>query len=221
MREDKKRIILYVSSKSITAYDGNVIFKEDWDLKIIRDFDVLDKSTFDGFIDVFIKKANLTGGVVSLILANDVCITHDIQGTDEVGFDQKIDTFLDAVPYNQILFKNYRTRDGIRVVATNKETISGIAEVFEKEGFAVETVTPAMMFEGYIPQRGMDESFAKVVSSNYSATLSGSMVSKISAQPAETAKHLETKQQNKALPYMLAVFGVLLVVLVALILIRK
>lgn len=221
MHEDKGKYILFIDSKSLSFFDGKIVTKEDLDPKVIKDFDVLDRSAFDGFVDIFIKKNGRTAGSVSVVLANDVCISNDLSETDPNIMNEKMEQFIDAVPYGQVLAKNYRTKDGIRTVATNKETVELIAEVLGKEGFVVETVTPAMMFPGYVPGRVLDEVFATTILENYSSNLSGSMINKIAVQQSETPKQVEVKQKSKALPYMLLVFGILLVVLVALLILRR
>lgn len=222
MTEGGRDLILFLERNRIFAYAGGEVMQLDLPTSILRDLDIVDKSAFNQIVDAFIKNKRITPMGVWLVLAESVCFSKDIDNKDTVKSKQEIKDFLEAVPFDQVISKYFKTQTGIRVVATNFELVEAIVEIFEREGFVVDGVVPAAIFPGFGAKRLLDIDFAKYVLAHRDLGQTANMLpNTIIPKNNREAGVPEKPQKNKMLPYLVGVFVALFVVLTAVLFFRK
>lgn len=213
--------ILFLERNRISVYDANNVLKLDVPDTVVRDIDILDKTGFDGLVDGFIKTKKLDAGRLWIVLSDEVCFSQDIADTDPSKLETDVRDFLETIPFDQIISKRFKAQTGVRVIATNLELVEAVIEIFERNGFATEVVTPTAIFPGYSTKKELDPALARFVLANKSLATQGNMLAKINAPKPVAEAPKEAKPKNKLLPYLLVGFFILLVVLVATLLLRK
>jgi hypothetical protein len=220
MAQDSHDTILFLERDRVGVYDANNILRLDMPPQVVRDIDIIDKSGFDTLIDSFIKTKKLNPGKLWIILSDAVCFSKDIVDGDTPKIEGEVKDFLEAVPFDQIISKRFRSQGGIRVIASNLELIEAVIEIFERNGFDTEAITPSAIFPGGVGKKILDPEFAKYIITNKNLVRQGNMLAKV-AGPAPAPESSEPKKKNKLLPYLLAGFGLLLAILVSVLLTRK
>jgi hypothetical protein len=221
MAEGGRDAVIFLDKNRLFVYDGNGILRLEIPENIIRDVDIIDKSGFDSIVDSFIKTRKLSLAQIWVVLSDGVCFSKDVAQADPLKLENDIRDFLEAVPFDQVLSKRYRAGGGVRVIATNLEYIEAITEIFEREGFSVEGIVPGAIFPGFNVKKVMDVEFAKYILDNKSLMRTGNMLTKAFTPVASKPETPEAPKKSKLLPYLIAGFAVLLIILVAVLLTRK
>lgn len=213
--------ILFLDRNRISVYDANNVLKLDIPETVVRDVDILDKTGFDGLVDSFIKSKKLDPGRLWIILSDDICFSQDISDSDPAKLENDIRDFLETIPFDQIISKRFKAQTGVRVIATNLELVEAIIEIFDRNGFSTEVVTPTAIFPGYSTKKELDPGLARFVLANKTLAAQGNMLAKMNAPRPVAEAPKGVKPKNKLLPYLLIGFFILLVVLVGTLLLRK
>lgn len=220
MAVDGRDAVLFLDRNRLFIYSGGSVLKLEIPINVVRDLDVIDKTGLDSLIDTFVKAKKLESSRLWLVLADAVCFTKDFTQPDPVKLEGEIKDFLEAVPFDQIISKRYRAQRGIRVIVTNLELVESISEIFEKVGFSLEGLVPGAIFPGFNTKKILDLDFAKYILENKNLIRQGDMLQKVEA-PTATPETLEPARKSRLLPFLLAGFAVLLIVLLAVILMRR
>lgn len=206
--------------------DGNRVLQYEIQPTTIRDWDLVSKESLQDTLNAFVSANNLEPSDITFVLSGAACFSQDIMIKDQAKIDEEVGKFVDAVPFNYVISKVYKIGGGVRVIVANKDVVDAIAEVFEGRGFPLFAVVPAAIFPQVGTKQELDMQFVKVITDNGELVRGGNMITprKISpeimaanAQPAITT----TKASSGYLPYLIGVGALAIIVLVALILLRK
>jgi hypothetical protein len=205
--------ILFIEKNRISVYAGDGIMKLDIPQNIVRDFDIVDKSGFDGTLDTFIKSKKLSPNHTWVVLSDSVCFSRDFDQADPLKLEDEIKDFLESVPFNQVVSKRYKSQTGVRVIATNLELVEGLTEVFEGDGFSIDIVIPGAIFPELGIGKTLNSETARSIIQNRSLADQGNMLAK-TPLPKSNAEPAGKPQKSKLLPVLIGVFALLITVLV-------
>ncbi len=217
MKSDGREAIIFLDKARIFVYDGDGILKLDFPENIVFDLEITDRSAFDSLIDAFVKSKKLTPARVLIILSESVCFSRDIPATAKL--EDEVRDFLEAVPFDQIISRRYKSQTGVRVIASNLELLEGIMEIFEREGFGIEGIVPAAIFAGFTTKKVLDLDFVKMISASRQIVRQSNMLSR--TELPVPAAVVQTKEKSRLLPYLIITGVVLLVILVVLVILRR
>lgn len=220
MAAEGREAIIFLDKNRITIYSGDRAMQLNIPETVIRDLDVIDKSGFDSLVDTYIKTNKLSPAHVWIVLTESVCFSADITQTDQVKAEDEVKSFLEVVPFDQVLSKKYRSGKGIRVIATNSVYLEAIIEIFEREGFVVDGIVPGTIFPSYNDQKIMDSDFARYILQNKTLMVPANMYIKAGA-PVNPPEAQVPQKKSNLLPYLIGAFAVLLAILLGLLLLRK
>jgi hypothetical protein len=213
--------IIFLDKNRIYVQAGDGVIKLDVPDTIIRDVDVIDKSGFDTLVDNFIKTKKLEPSRMWVILPDTVCFTKDFSQADVVKSDSAMRDFLEAIPYDQVISKKYRSGQNIRIIATNLEYIEAVTEIFERNGFLAEGIIPGAVFPGYTTKKILDAEYAKFILENKSLMRAANMFAKITVPSNNPIEPAAPQKHGKMLPYLIAGFVVLIIILGVVLFLRK
>lgn len=205
--------IIFLDRNRIFVYDGNGILRLDVPETITRDTDIIDKSGFDTLVDTFIKSKKINSLPVWLVLADGICFSKDVTEVDVIKADDEIKDFLEAIPFDKVISKKYKSAGGIRIIATNLEYIEAVMDVFDKDEFVMEGIVPGVLFPGFTTKKVLDPDFVKYILGSKNRMSMGNMLTKVTL-PATSIDVPETHKKNKLLPFLLGGFALLLIILV-------
>lgn len=101
------------------------------------------------------------------------------------------------------------------------ELVEAVIEIFERNGFDAEAVTPAAIFPGYNTKKILDVDFARFIVANKNLVRQGNMLQKVSLPAQVAAGAPEPPKKNPLLPYLIVGFVILLAVLGLVLMMRK
>jgi hypothetical protein len=222
MADGAKDTIIYIDRNSLYVYTGDKILRADFPQNVVKDLEIIDKSGFDEVLEKFIMVNKLFPEKVWIILSEGVCFIKEFNVQDETKLEEEIKYFLDAVPFDQIISKKYKSAQGLTVIAANMNFTEGVRDIFERKGFNVMGITPALIFPSPNGKRVFDEGFVKIILGNGQIAESGNMIQKVSTEPSQAIRveNGSPQKKSKMLPYLIGVFALLLVILVVALVLR-
>jgi hypothetical protein len=219
MANEGPDIILFLDKSRLYIYAGDGVERLDFPENLVRDFEIVDKGNFDGAVDVFIKAKKIKPGKIWVVLSGAVSFNKEVPAGDPDAAQTMTKDFLEEVPFDQIISRGYRSQAGIRVISTNLEIIEALEDIFARDGFIFEGIVPSAIFPNYNTKKILDADFARFALANRKLMYQANMLQKIAPQAVHEAAEAKTK--SKYLPYLLAGFGALILILILTIVLRK
>lgn len=223
MSDGGRDTIIFIDRNNISIYAGDQIMRLEIPSQVLMDLDIIDKGGFDSAVDTFIKSKKISASHVWIILSEAICFSRDFEEKDQGKLENDIKNFTDAVPFDLVISKRYKSQTGVRVIASNLGFIETVREIFEREGFSVEGVVPGIIFPVVGSKRQLDAEFAKAVLTNIPLAVQANMMpkpitEKVGSEPLEN----NGKNHKKGtLPYLIGVFVVLIVILLVVVFTRS
>jgi hypothetical protein len=125
--------------------------------EIIRDLDVINSELLENLIKVFVTNSKISPSDLVFVLAENAYFTKDFikpaqpKGTPaqpEITTEllqKQAEEFIEHIPFDNVVSKTIPLKDGVKVVATNKDFYESIAIAFEHLGFTVQSVLPGLV----------------------------------------------------------------------------
>lgn len=157
-------IILFIDRFGFSVYQDTLpnIPKFNFTSDLISNLDVVNRGQFVSLISTFIQINKIIGSSLAVILSDNVIYAKDLvrsvpkpiqtQGlkagvNSDKGHDEaEVQSFLEDVPFEEILAKVIKTGDVNKIVAANKDLVMDVADAFRTKGSTVETIVPAFMY---------------------------------------------------------------------------
>jgi hypothetical protein len=145
--------------------------------EFIHDLEVINSELLTDLIKLFVTNNKVQPTELLIILADNACFIKDFNSPSPVAQQQAasapnqapvsaapvalthtasekmqedIKSFIDHVPFENVLSRNFPMQNGTKVVAVNKDFYEAIKGAFEKAGFKVSAVYPGVIFENNI-----------------------------------------------------------------------
>jgi len=194
-------------------------------VNILPDLDVKNKDALFNLVTAFIQDNKLQPSQLFFVISEAVWFSKDFpikDPTDIARVQANSQAFVDAVPFNLVLSKTYKTQTVYRVVATNQELVDVIVDAFIQKGFGLTAVVPANIYPEFGASRELTEKFAKhIIDTREKAKLSNMVGEKAVPESHELSTSVIKEPKNKLLPYLIVGFVALLTILVIVIVMRK
>lgn len=156
-------IILFIDRFGFSVYQDTLtnIPKFNFTPDLVSNFDVVNKEQFVSLIATFIQINKIVGSSLAVILSDDVIYIKDLaspaqkppsaqvlkenQDVDRENKDE-VQSFLENIPFEDVLAKVIKTGNINRVVAVNKDLVMAIINAFENKGATIEAIVPSFIF---------------------------------------------------------------------------
>ena len=215
--------------------------------EIIKDLEIINADLLDNLIKLFVTNNKIVPGEMVMVIADNACFIKDfilpsaqpvpkIVSTDGKSpvvvaalhpkiSDEEIKSFIEHVPFENVISKTFDLASGTKVIALNKDMYEAIKSSFEKLGFKINFVLPGVVFENNIGSVAvLNLAVAKnmlisadivkeqnlLFKKNY---VSENHDFKKQDEPDSTKKQ-PVKKSNKRLFLMIGIFVVLIIILV-------
>jgi len=113
--------------------------------EIVKDLEVVSQQALERVLSTYIEQIKIPIGQVSLILDNSVYFHTTISKMPETNEDPIVQSFLDLVPFTDVLVKSFPIKEGAYLTVINSEFLNPIISVLEKFGFIVISATPVFV----------------------------------------------------------------------------
>jgi hypothetical protein len=156
-------IIIYIDRLGFSVYQETLVNipKFNFTPDLVANLDVINKEQLTNFISTFVQVNKITPSSIVIVLSDYVIFVKDLadsiqkpdqnQNPKENSGDIKdhrdeVQSFLEDIPFEDVLAKVIRVGNVDRIVAANKEIIMAIADVFTNNKSTVESIVPAFAF---------------------------------------------------------------------------
>jgi hypothetical protein len=189
---------------------------------VISNMEVVNKDALYTLITNWLNNRPHTGAEIIWILAPDICFEHVITSTEQALIDSETLQFLDSVPFEEVLSRVYKPLEWRLIIAVNKDLIMSAIQGFILHAYPTKAVVPGRVLqaEGVLTQEIAQNAVKHAAELGRESLVSApSPVITAPVQPTNASAQ-ESKPKSQ-LPLLLGVFGVLLVILVAALLISN
>lgn len=138
--------IIYIDRNNLYFYGGNVHapLTLPFQPTVVRDIEVINAEELEKQVAAFIQSNKIEPSECGMIIAHQSSFAKVIPPkTPPEQIEQQRKQFLDNVPFEDILKKEFTTEKGIKIITTNKDLAYLIRDIFNKNHFTVEFIAPA------------------------------------------------------------------------------
>lgn len=161
MAKNFKRALVFVKNSEISYVEE----KTSLVIKLINQPYLEDLETID--TDVLTKSINLwkekNKGFqlqIMIIFSSDVFFEKTFKN-DDPDIEQKIDQYLDKVPFDRLISRHYERKDETDFVVISEDFYEEVVDCFEKQGFEVINTLPEQTVKSFIKYDNFDIDTAK------------------------------------------------------------
>jgi hypothetical protein len=237
-------IILFIDRFGFSVYQDTLttIPKFNFTSDLVSNLDVVSKVQFVDLVSTFIQINKIVPSSLAVILSDDVIYIKDLASPAqkptsipgsapppkaEVNEDKEhkdeVESFLENIPFEEILARVIRTGNINRIVAVNRDLVMTIIDAFAAKGSTIDTITPSFMY-------GQNVNFTKGLTSDNLRAILGSIEilrvgnlltdqekmifsQDLRSEMESPSVSLEKKKQNRTQYILAGVFVILLIVL--------
>lgn len=186
----------------------------------VKDMDVINGGSLVTQIKGFIDQYKVTPASITIIFSPNITFEKDLVGLAHEQQEEEIKKFLETVPFDSVLSKEYPIDKGIKVIAGNDDIYMELKMAFEKNASSVDNAVPYQMMgqdQVYIRNLTPDNAIQLLKRLDHLKQVSMLTVEKEKFQPMEMSSQkkgeIKTKKVNVRLFAMIGIFGILFIVL--------
>lgn len=197
--KDQKAIVL-VTKTGMQFFGTNStnILSLTFDPKFIRDLDVIDQQGLATQIYGFIDQNKIPLSPVLFIFAEPTCFYMDVKESDMMKLKALTEDFVNTVPFETLVTKTYKIKDGSRIVSINERIYREIAAAFEGKGFLSLGVVPWLALGARISAAStLDATSARQLLVNLEALRQQSFLASEAQPDDEEEKPIGNKQTQQ------------------------
>lgn len=141
----KELAVFYIDRNQAVFYsDGMssaipIVFPPD----IISDLEILSREKLQALLQAFIEVNSITPKHIIMVLAKSVTFEKDISFENESSTASEMQKFLDVIPFEQVVSREFRLSKSIKLIAANKDFCDSFRRCFLSQNFSVSMLIPA------------------------------------------------------------------------------
>lgn len=197
--------LFLIGRQKVQIATNGKIFIFDVPITAVRDLEIVDRNVLINEINNLAKKSSIIFGQVLILLSEEICF---ISTENEQGF-------LSSLPFENPVSITLNNR----LIATNKDLYEGYSSAISKTSGEVKGVAPIFIAKELTGKNELNGQTIKFISSNEPLFLKNSFSFEKPSLIRQTAQ--KNKKENKQTLILIGIFAILLVILVAMLLLRK
>ncbi|OGH17732.1 MAG: hypothetical protein A2868_00110 [Candidatus Levybacteria bacterium RIFCSPHIGHO2_01_FULL_40_15b] len=190
---------------------------------VVNSLEIINPGEFKNQIKAFIETNKFLPADLMIILSADVLFEKDIQAQDPNVQSQETSEFLDIIPFESISTKLLPIGQGVRAIAVNKNLIDTLSSSLKELGFLIGGIVPYEAVEGFEGIYSLNKEISKFIIKQFDSLKNASFEFENERKSIpQTESHTGKSNETSRLKFyaMLGVFGILLLILISLIIIR-
>lgn len=186
---------------------------------IVRDLEVINKEELAKLIKSFIDQNKLVPAQLHFVLANTVIIEKNFDTQKTPNIDEVIKTFLDVVPFENIITKKIVLGTITKITAVNADYLTALKDIFESNGFKLDaTILYFEINPNAVSQNSLSNQDITTIMNKFDSFRQLSIIQSGDSQNEDTgltqrSKEFDNKLKNKKLPLLLIIFAILVLLL--------
>lgn len=184
----------------------------------VKDMDVVNGASIMSQIKNFIDQYHITPASITVVLSPNITFEKEITGLPAEEQEDAIKKFVDTIPFDSTMSKNYPIENGVKVIGYNEDLYQELKVNFEKNGFSIDSIIPYQLLGGdqqMIQNLTLDNA-AQFLRKTGGYRQSSMLAFEKDKQPQTQSpikKGPPAKKSNMRLYVMVGVFAVLFVIL--------
>ncbi|HVZ11602.1 MAG TPA: hypothetical protein VG965_01100 [Patescibacteria group bacterium] len=144
MDKNKAHAILFLDRSRLDVYIDQqpAVLSFPFAENVISSLEVINPQELENQLNAFIAQNNIPPLNINLILSVNVVFEKDLPEGSAEQQAERVQTFLDSLPFEEIETKLLTFPQGARIVAVNKKLFQSILFVFEKLGSTTSNILP-------------------------------------------------------------------------------
>jgi len=156
-------IILFIDRFGFSVYQDTLtnIPKFNFTPDLVANLDVVNAEQFTTLVSTFIQINKIVPSGIAVILSDDVIYIKDLAvsapkpipvqdlkttSNNDGEHKDEVESFLENIPFEEVLARVIKTENLNRVVAVNKDLIMTIINAFIEKGSSIDAITPGFMY---------------------------------------------------------------------------
>ena len=144
-------IIIYLKRNSLEVYSQKtrgVQARLDFPPNYEKDQEIIDLEKFEQLISNFLSKLSLNGKKVIIVISSENLFEKTIPLSDKTKEETAAKKFFEEIPFDlqKIAKKQIRTKNGLNLIAANKNFYDSIVHVLQKLQVEIRAAVPSTMF---------------------------------------------------------------------------
>lgn len=156
-------IILFIDRSGFSVYQDTLanIARFNFTPDLVSSLDIINKDQFVSLVTTFIQINKIVGSSLAVILSDNVIYVKDLinpmqksapaqdlkaDSNDDKEHKDEVQSFLENVPFEEVLAKVIKTENINRIVAVNKDLVMTIINAFVDKGSTIEAIIPSFMY---------------------------------------------------------------------------
>lgn len=221
----KHKGVIFLKRNSFLIYEEGrqALLSLDLPETIIKNLELVNKDQLEIYLKDFIEKNKLTSSNLIIIATDEVLFEKKLPDLKVAELQTEVQKFLDNVPVDTPVSKVYKEDGGYKVTVLNSDFATYLKASFINLGYSVEAFIPYFAAVKGLNQTNLSTiDIARSIIRRYESIKPEQFVfaqeeEMPTEKPAIQTSTAAKKPQAKTLPYLLAVFGFLFIVLAILV----
>jgi hypothetical protein len=197
-------IILFVDRFGFSLYQDTLanIPKFNFTQDLVANLDVVNKEQLSSLITTFIQINKMVPSSLAVILSDNVIYVRDLETpvqkpvpgqnlianpNDDKEQEDKVQSFLENIPFEEVLAKVIKAGSVNRVVAINKDLVMTIINAFINKGSVVDAIVPSFMYGQSVDfSAGLTTNNVRVILGNMETLKLGNLLTDQEIIPSRT-----------------------------------
>lgn len=184
----------------------------------VKDMDVVNGASILTQVKNFVDQYHLTPASITIVLSPNITFEKEITGLPTEEQEDAVKKFIDTIPFESTMTKNYPIEKGVKVIGYNDDLYQELKMSFEKAGLSIDMVIPYQLLgndQQLIQNLTLDNAsqFLRKVGNYRQISMLAFEKDKVVPQQTSAKKEPQTKKNNVRLFAMIGIFLVLFAVL--------
>jgi len=186
--------------------------------EVVSDMEVINRQAFRAHIQSFLQVNKISPTKILVVLSPAICFETLLPTQTQLEGDAITKNFVDTVPFEDVVYRTYKSQKGNTVIAVNAAIIDALKIELSSFGHTVLALVPATMFGILHNQTGLDVKTAQILSENALSSLSLDLTTQVAktSMPVHQEAPLVALSHNRRLVVLLCMFLVLILILIVL-----
>ena len=184
---------------------------------VVRDLEVINTAALSEQIKAWVAQYKIIPADLTILLADDLLFSKVITVPDPKSREDAINTFIDAVPFEETAVVQVPFQGSVAVSVANKSYYDAFKKAFEALGFSIMLVLPAFLLNKEVNlAKSQDIASFNLALKKADTYRQYSLLSQIQHQPVALAgdKEKGEPKKNMRLFLLLGIFGLLILILI-------
>lgn len=185
---------------------------------IINNMEVVNKDGLYVLITEWLKQRPHNSAEIIWLLTPEICFEHTLTTGEQDKIDSETLQFLDTVPFEEVLSRIYKPLEWRQIFAVNKDLIMSLIQGFSLHGYVTKAVVPSRLVQA---ESVLNTEIERTAIKHVNDLEKDSLVSPASQYKSTADNYsqpsINEQKKKSSLPTLLGVFGILLLILGAVI----